>query len=155
VARIVAAGRVVFSVNECDSPAACLGFGGFVLMSSGSDFNKAQTFFQYGNDAALKQNFEYAIEMYQRACKLAPDKQLFRAALRGIERKKFGNDPSKVGRLVGAKNQPIRLRARAARSKGNWTGVLEICEEAFVNNPWDISAVRESAEACEQLGYNS
>ena len=56
-------------------------------MSSGSDSNKAQTFFQFGNDAALKQNFEYAIEMYQRACKLAPDNQLYRSALRGIERK--------------------------------------------------------------------
>lgn len=124
-------------------------------MSSGSDANKAQTFFQFGNDAALKQNFPYAIEMYQRACKLAPDNQLYRAALRGIERKKFGNDPSKVGRLVGAKNQTIRMRARASKAKSNWPHVLEICEEAFVNNPWDVGSARDAAEACEQLGYHS
>jgi tetratricopeptide (TPR) repeat protein len=131
-----------------------LGFGGLALMSSGSDSSKAQTFFQYGNDAALKQNFEYAIEMYQRACKLSPDNLLYRQALRGIERKKFNNDPSKVGRLVGAKNQPIRLRARASKAKSNWGHVLEVCEEAFVNNPWDVGASRDAAEAAEQLGYN-
>jgi len=124
-------------------------------MSSGSDSNKAQTFFQYGNDAAMKQNFEYAIQMYREACKLAADNLLYRQALRGIERKKFGNDPSKVGRLVGARNQPIRLRARASKSKGNWKNVLEICEEAFVNNPWDVAATRDAAEAAEHLGFNS
>ncbi|SIN76054.1 Tetratricopeptide repeat-containing protein [Singulisphaera sp. GP187] len=123
-------------------------------MSSGSDFTKAQTFFNYGNDAAMKQNFEYAIQMYREACKLDVENLLYRAALRGIEKKKFGNDPSKVGRLAGAKNQPIRLRARASKAKSNWKNVLEICEEAFVNNPWDLSVSRDAAEAAEQLGYN-
>ena len=42
-------------------------------MSSGSDFTKAQTFFNYGNDAAMKQNFEYAIQMYREACKIDVD----------------------------------------------------------------------------------
>lgn len=124
-------------------------------MSSGSDANKAQTFFQYGNDAALKQNFEYAIDMYKQACKLMPENQLYRAALRGIVRKKFGNDPAKVGRLVGAKNQPIRIRVKASKSKKNWLHVLEVCEEIFVNNPWDVAAARDAAESCEQLGFNS
>src|SRR4051794_39902194 len=116
---------------------------------------KAKTFFQYGNDAALKNNHDYAVDMYQRACKLDPENLLYRQALRGIERRKFNNDPAKVGRLVGAKNQPIRLRARAAKSKGNWTGALEICEEAFVHNPWDVSAARDAAESAEQLGFNA
>src|SRR5947207_8671683 len=99
-------------------------------MSSGSDSSKAQTLFQYGNDAALKQTFKYAIEMYQTACKIAPDKLIYRQALRGVERKMFGNDPAKVGRLVGATNMQIRLRARAYKAKSNWAHVLEICEEA-------------------------
>jgi len=121
-------------------------------MSSGSE--KAKTFFQYGNDAAMKGSFDYAIQMYQSACKLEPGTLIYRQALRGVERKKFGNDPSKVGRLVGAKNQPIRLRARAYKAKSNWAHVLEVCEEAFVNNPWDVGASRDAAEACEQLGHN-
>src|SRR5262245_28214417 len=70
---------------------------GVARMSSASDHNdgskgsKARMFFQYGNDAALKANFGYAIQMYQEACKLEPGSLLFRQALRGIERRKFGN----------------------------------------------------------------
>jgi tetratricopeptide (TPR) repeat protein len=129
-------------------------------MSSASDHSagpknpKARTFFQYGNDAAQKANLDYAIQMYREACKLEPDNLLCRAALRHTERRKFGNDPNKVGRLVGARNQPIRHRARSAKSKGHWTLVLEVCEEAFVNNPWDVSASRDAADAAEQLGFN-
>lgn len=121
---------------------------------SSADASKAQTFFQYGNEAALKSNFDYAIEMYQRACKLAPENLLYRQALRGTERKKFQNDPSKVGRLVGARLQPIRLKMRGPKSKQNWSQVLEICEEAFVLHPWDVTTAREAAEAAEHLGHD-
>lgn len=113
---------------------------------------RAQAFFRTGNDAALKNNFDYAIEMYLESCKLEPENLLFRQALRGIERRKFGNNPAKVGRLVGARNQPIRLRANYAKAKGQWHHVLEVCEEAFVHNPWDIAAAEDAAEAAEQLG---
>ncbi len=124
-------------------------------MSSAPDEkkSKAQTFFQYGNDAAMKNNFDYAIDMYQRACKIDIENLLYRQALRGIERRKFGGDPKKVGRLVGTKNQPIRLRAKAHKAKKDWAGAIAVCEEAFVNNPWDVSAAWEAAEAAEQLGH--
>jgi tetratricopeptide (TPR) repeat protein len=114
---------------------------------------KAKTFFQYGNDAALKNNHDYAISMYQSACKIDPNNLIYRQALRGIERRKFGNDPSKVGRMVGTKTGPIRLRAKAPKSRGKWKEVLEVCEEVFVHNPWDIGASRDAAEACEKLEY--
>src|SRR6478736_3145575 len=109
------------------------------------DIQKARTFFQYGNEAALKSNLDYAVDMYKQACKLSPDSLIFRQALRGVQRRKFNNEPSKVGRLAGARNQPIRMRARSARSKENYAQCLEICEEAFTNNPWDIATAREAA----------
>ncbi len=114
--------------------------------------NKAQTFFQYGNDAALKSNFDYAIAMYKQACKIVTDNLVYRQALRGIERRKFNNDPNKVGMLVGAKNQPILMRAKSARSKGNLKHSIDVCEDAFVNNPWDVGAARVAAEAAEKMG---
>jgi tetratricopeptide (TPR) repeat protein len=116
------------------------------------DDKKETTFFQYGNDAARKSNFDYAIAMYRQCCKIAPDNLVYRQALRGSERRKFNNDPSKVGMLVGAKNQPILLRAKSARSKQNFHQALELCEDAFVNNPWDVGAARVAAEAAEGLG---
>jgi tetratricopeptide (TPR) repeat protein len=91
--------------------------------------------------------------MYQSACKLDPDNLMYRQALRGIERRKFGNDPAKVGRMAGARLQTIRLRAKGSKSKGNWKGVLETCEEAFVIHPWDVTTSRDAAEACEHLEY--
>ena len=74
-------------------------------MSSAADSpdrQKAKTFFQYGNDATLKSNLDYAIDMYKQACRLAPDNLTYRQALRGVQRRKFNNDPAKVGMLVGA-----------------------------------------------------
>src|SRR5262249_55323360 len=127
---------------------------GAVPMASDSNpgQQKAQTFFQKGREAAQRGNFDYAIQMFLDASKLVPDNLLFRQALRAAERMKFGNNPAKVGRLVGARNQPIRLRAKASKAKGNWLAVLETCEEAFVNNPWDVAAAQDAADAAEQLG---
>jgi tetratricopeptide (TPR) repeat protein len=121
-------------------------------MSSESDspeLQKARTFFQYGNDAAHKSNIDYAIDMYKQACKFHPDNLTYRQALRGMQRRKFNNDPSKVGMLAGAKNQPIRMKARSARSKKNFAQSLEACEDAFTNNPWDVATAREAAESAE------
>jgi hypothetical protein len=55
---------------------------------------KAINFFVLGNDAALKSNRDYAIQMYKEACKLAPDNRVYRQALRGISRGKFNDDPT-------------------------------------------------------------
>jgi tetratricopeptide (TPR) repeat protein len=120
--------------------------------TNSTDLQKAKTYFDYGNDAALKSNFDYAIDMYKAACKIVPDNLVYRQALRGIERRKFNNDPAKVGMLVGAKNQPILFRARNARSKHRYAEAIELCEDAFVNNPWDAGAARVASEAAEGLG---
>ncbi len=126
-------------------------------MSTGDESNprvqKAKTFFQYANDAALKSNFDYAIQMYKEACKLVPDNLKYRQALRGTERRKFGNDPSKVGRLVGARIQPLRMSARSAKGKGNFAQSLELCEDAFTHNPWDVGTARDAADAAVAFGF--
>ncbi len=116
---------------------------------------KAKTFFQYGNDAALKSNFDYAIDMYKQACKLAPDSLPYRQALRGITRRKFSNDPAKVGRLVGARMQPIRMSARSSKNKGKFGEALATCEDGFTHNPWDPETARIASEAAEGLGLNA
>ena len=115
---------------------------------------KARTFFQYGNDAALKSNFDYAIDMYKQACKLAPDNLAYRQALRGITRRKFANDPTKIGRLVGARLGPIRMSARSSQKKGKHGEALATCEDGFTHNPWDIETARIASDAAEGLGLN-
>jgi tetratricopeptide (TPR) repeat protein len=122
------------------------------MAESNPRLQRAQQLAKTGSDAALKNNFDYAVEMYQEACKLDPENLGYRQSLRVIERRKFGNDPSKVGKMVGARNQPIRARAKVAKAKGQWTHVVEVCEEAFVHNPWDITASELAADAAEHLG---
>jgi hypothetical protein len=55
---------------------------------------KAKNFFVKGNDAALKSNHDYAIQMYKEACKLAPEILIYHQALLGITRAKFNDDPT-------------------------------------------------------------
>lgn len=104
-----------------------------------------------GMEAGNKGNHDYAIDMFREALKLAPGDLKTRQALRVVQRLKFNNDPSKVGMLVGAKLQPIRLRIRAAKAKANWLHVLEVCEEAFQLHPWDVGAAMDAAEAAIEL----
>jgi tetratricopeptide (TPR) repeat protein len=125
-------------------------------MSSASvpseNHKRAEIYFQTGTDAAQKGNLDYAIQMCQDACKLHPENLKYRQFLRGFERRKFGNDPTRVSKLSGARNQPIRMKARSKKSQGKFTEALELCEQAFVNNPWDVAAVREAAETAEAMG---
>jgi tetratricopeptide (TPR) repeat protein len=116
------------------------------------DIQRAESLFKYGNEAAAKGNLPYAIDMYKNALKVAPLELRYRQALRAVERKKFQNDPSKVGMFAGAKLQPIRLRIKASKGRGHWLEALEHCEEAFVVSPWDVGVSRDFAEAAEQLG---
>src|SRR5262249_54114641 len=123
--------------------------------SDSPELQKAKTFFQYGNDAAQKSNFDYAINMYREACKLVPDNMVYRQSLRGAQRRKFNGNPAKVGKLVGVRNQPILMQAKSARSKGRHPEALDLCEAAFINNPWDVGAARVAAEAAEQMGLGA
>ena len=116
------------------------------------DLQKAETFFKYGNEAASKGNIAYAFDMYRNACKIAPMEIRYRQAIRNVARKKFDNDPSKVGRLAGAKLQPLRLRIRTAKARSHWPETLALCEDAFFHNPWDVTLSRDYAEAAEALG---
>lgn len=115
---------------------------------------RAEALFHTGNDAALKHNVDYAVQMYREACRLVPGNLVYRQALRGVTRRRFGSDPSKVGKLAGARVQPVRLKARGEKAKGHWDRVLDLCEEAFQINPWDVGTARDAAEAAEHVGQH-
>ena len=115
--------------------------------------DKAKTYFGYGNDAAQKGNWDYAGQMYKEACKLAPDNIVYRQSLRGVQRRKFNNDPSKVGRMVGMTLQPTRLKIGMAKSRSKWSDMLDLCEDVFAASPWDTVAAIDAAEAAQNLGY--
>jgi tetratricopeptide (TPR) repeat protein len=137
------------------SLASLLGSEGVVTMSSASGQNddKGKAFFGYGNDAAQKGNDVYAAQMYKEACRAAPENLVYRQSLRGVQRRKFSNDPTKVSKMVGLKLQPLRMKIGMARRGQEWAEVLDQCEDVFTQNPWDLDASIAAADAAENLGY--
>jgi tetratricopeptide (TPR) repeat protein len=121
--------------------------------SDQSNDDKAKAFFGYGNDAAQKGNDVYAAQMYKEACKAKPDNLVYRQSLRGVQRRKFGNDPSKVSRMVGLKLQGLRVKIGLAKRAQKWGEALDLCEEVLAQSPWDLDASSSGAEAAENLGY--
>ena len=110
-------------------------------MSSPSDQNnddKAKAYFGYGNDAAQKGNDVLAAQMYREAQKAKPQPRLSPAPR--VRCRKFGNDPAKVGRMVGLKLQGLRVKNWPAKSRQKWAEVLDPCEEVPAQSPCGISS---------------
>ncbi len=123
------------------------------MASDQPDLQRAQTFFKYGNEAALKGNHDYAINMYKQASTIVLDNLLYRQALRGIETAQV-QQRSRQGGHAGRCQEPADPVARKnARSKQKFAEAIELCEDAFVNNPWDVGAARVAAEAAEGLEF--
>ena len=64
-----------------------------------------------GSEAMSKENWDYAIEMFGKSVMLVPDNLLYRQTLRGVERKKYGDNGS------GAKMAGLRLTKVKTRIK--------------------------------------
>ena len=112
-----------------------------------------KTFFQYGNDAATQVEFRLRHRHVQASLQA-------RARQSGLPPGVAGNRAAQVQRRSRARSgcwsgpriSRLLMRAKSARSKGNHTQAIELCEDAFVNNPWDVGAARVAAEAAEGLG---
>ena len=113
---------------------------------------RAAALFQKGEEAALKNNFDYAIDMFTQALKLEPENLVFRNGLRAVERKQYQNDPSKVSLIAKSRAKTARMGISLAKSRGKWAEVIDACEEVFKYHPWDVHTARDAAEAAEHLG---
>ena len=105
-----------------------------------------------GSEAMVKQNWDYAIEMFGKAVNLVPDNLMYRQTLRGSEMKKY-KDNGKGAAFAGTKLLGIRGRITKARSKEDWKGMDEAAEEGLKVNPWDAALNAALGEATHNLGY--
>jgi tetratricopeptide (TPR) repeat protein len=113
---------------------------------------KAQKLYLHGLEALKRGNFDYAIELLQEACTLAPDQLMFRRALRAAARQKYGNQrPSKLSRTLGTLRARTALKAALAR--GQHHRALQLCEAILALDPWDIATLVQEAEVFDRLGY--
>lgn len=106
-----------------------------------------------GNEALSRENWDYAIDMFQRAVGLAPDNLVYRQTLRGAECRKYKNNKTGARmakmRLVGVKG-----KIKKARMQSKWEAVDRAAEEGLALNPWDPQLNADIAEACAHLGYS-
>jgi tetratricopeptide (TPR) repeat protein len=108
--------------------------------------------FRKGNEAMVKGNFDYAVEMHGTAVQLIPDNLTFRQTLRGCEQRMYNNN-KKGAKMVGFRLTGIRNKIRKARSKKDWAAQDQAAEEGLTLNPWDAQLNADMGEACYNLGY--
>ena len=105
-----------------------------------------------GNEAIPKENWDYAIDMYTKACKLVPHSLTYRHSLRATERKKYG-DNGKGAAMAGMRLMGVRGKVKKAEMGKDWASLIEAAEEGLAVNPWDVSLLKSLGDGCAQLNY--
>lgn len=107
-----------------------------------------------GNEAIPKENWDYAIEMYSKACQLVPHNLTYRQSLRGTERKKYG-DNGKGAAMAGMRLMGVRGKIKKAEmsKEKDWKVIMEAAEEGLMINPWDNALLKSVADAAAHLNY--
>jgi len=105
-----------------------------------------------GTEVAVKEQWEYAIEMLSKSVMLAPENLIYRQTLRGLEYKKYhGNKKgAKMGKM---KLMGIRGKIKKARMSKDWKAIDRLAEEGLSINPWNAQLNASQAEACLNIGY--
>jgi len=105
-----------------------------------------------GSEAAAKQDWDFAIQMYGQAVAFVADNLAFRQTLRSAEQKKYGDNKSGA-KMATMKLLPVRARIKKAAGKAEWDAVDKAAEEGLAINPWDARINSSLGEACRQRGY--
>lgn len=112
----------------------------------------AQDCFKKGTEAMVKQNWDYAIEMFGQSVKFSPDNLMFRQTLRGVERRKF---PKGTGaKMAGMRLMGVKASIKKARMTKNWATLDQSAEEGLTLLPWDAELNADMAEATSNQGFN-
>lgn len=108
--------------------------------------------FKRGNEAMIKQNWEYCCQMFRQSVDLVPENLLFRQSLRGVTERRYNSNGT------GATGSGLRLMGTRAAIKKNrmqsdWKSVMKTCEDGLALNPWDSGMQADLGDALKALGY--
>ncbi len=106
-----------------------------------------------GSEAMSKENWDYAIEMFGKAVTLVPDNLLYRQTLRGVERKKYGDNGSGA-KMAGLRLGTVKTRIKTNRLKKNWDAVDRAVEDGLKINPWDSALLFDLGIAARERGFS-
>ncbi|MHC4875651.1 MAG: tetratricopeptide repeat protein [Planctomycetota bacterium] len=105
-----------------------------------------------GNDAAAKENWDYAIQMLHQCVRFDPSNLMFRQTLRGLQEKKYGGNKTGA-RMSGMKLMGIRGKLKKAQLRKEWDAAEKACEEGLMVNPWDPQLNADLGQALKELGH--
>jgi len=106
-----------------------------------------------GSEAMSKENWDYAIEMFGKSVMLVPDNLLYRQTLRGVERKKYGDNGSGA-KMAGLRLTKVKTRIKTSRLKKNWDAVDRAVEDGLKINPWEATLLFELGVAARERGFS-
>ncbi len=107
-------------------------------------FERARQVIQTGNH-------DYAIQLLRTCCRLDPGNFLFRQTLRRCQKEKYGNN-LRGSRFAFFSTPRFKARVKGAKAGRDYLRVIEVCEDVFARNPWDLGTAMDAAEAFEALG---
>ena len=96
-------------------------------------------------------NLDYAIELFIDCAKADPANLGFRQELRKTEKKKYG-DNKKGKKYAGLSTWMLSIKLRIASVRKKYLLVLDLAEDIFQHNPWNIRASILQAHAFQELG---
>lgn len=96
----------------------------------------AAEWYRKGTEAMGHQNWNYSVECFTNAGRLAPDNLLYRQARVGCLRKSYGENGTGA-RMAGVRLVAIKGRIKKAKMSKNWKAVETAAEEGLAINPWD------------------
>lgn len=107
-------------------------------------FDRARQVIQTGNH-------DYAIQLLRTCCRLDPGNLTFRQTLRRCQKDKYGNN-LRGSRFAFFSTPRFKARVKAAKAGRDYLRVVEVAEDVFARNPWDLGTALDAAEAFEALG---
>ncbi len=106
-----------------------------------------------GSEAMVKENWNYAIEMFRQSVNLIPDNLTYRQTLRGVEKRKY-KDNGKGAMMASMKTRTVKLSIKKSSMSKDWDKVDQLAEDGLAINPWDTSLNASLADACRKREYD-
>ena len=107
--------------------------------------------FEHANQAIASGNYDYAVSLLLRCCKLDPATLGYRQKLRATEKLKYKNN-LRGGWFSWLTAWTGMARVKTAATMGDHLGVLEHGERILARNPWHIPAQMTMAVSADTLG---
>lgn len=109
----------------------------------------AAEWYRKGTEAMGHQNWQYCVECFTNATRLAPENLLYRQARIGCLRKSYGDNGSGA-RMAGVRLVAVKGKIKKARMSKDWKALEAAAEEGLSVNPWDAQLFFELGTATEE-----